>query len=278
MHDTLTRRRVSAVGAIAARALTESGGVTRPMPDFPDAPYRLAAGRMIWIGRSGPLHPRAVMLDIAHVSCSEVPDLAPDALPPPWHAPSMDGCRAAPARVAAHLELLASEIRSLGAPRGLARLLIGAEPPFPVAARAAEAMALAASVRSNDPEGFEAAALRLIGVGDGLTPSGDDFVGAALFALHVLRPDHRHWTAVANRLCGEADARTHIISATLLGDLAAGRSFAPLHELLIAAAAGGDLRGPARALTGIGHSSGWDMLAGLIAGASALKHTLTPPS
>lgn len=269
MHDTLAQSRVSAVGAIAARALAESGGITLPMPDFPDAPYRLAAGRMIWIGYSGALHPRAVMLDNTTDVCTVPPDLHPDALPPPWHAPSMDGCGAAPARVAAHLELLAREIRSLGAPRGLARLLIGAEPPFPVAARSAEARALAAAVRCEDPEGFEAAALRLIGVGDGLTPSGDDFVGAALFALHVLRPDHRHWTAVATRLCAQAHARSHVISATLLGDLAAGRSFAPLHELLIAAAAGGDLRSPARALTGIGHSSGWDMLAGLIAGAAA---------
>ena len=269
MHDTLSRCRVSAVGAIAARALAESGGITLPMPDFPDAPYRLAAGRMIWIGRSGALHPRAVMLDAATDAGTVVPDLDPDALPAPWLAPAMDGCSDARARVAVQLEILARDIRSLGAPRGLARLLIGAEPPFPVAARGAEALALAASVRCDDPEGFETAAMRLIGVGAGLTPSGDDFVGAALFALHVLRPDEPDWTTVANRLCAHAQSRTHVISATLLRDLAAGQSFAALHELLIAAAAGGDLRGPARALTGIGHSSGWDMLAGLIAGAAA---------
>ncbi len=54
----------------------------------------------------------------------------------------------------------------------------------------------------------------------------------------------------------------------LFADLARGRSFAPLHAVAGALARGEhDAAFPAaRTLAAVGHSSGWDMLAGLIIG------------
>ena len=73
----------------------------------------------------------------------------------------------------------------------------------------------------------------LVGLGAGLTPSGDDFLGGLLFALNTLQaafpasPFGDHAIPV-----GSWEARTHPISFTLLQDLAGGHAVAPLPRLL----------------------------------------------
>jgi hypothetical protein len=61
------------------------------------------------------------------------------------------------------------------------------------------------------------------------------------------------------------------VSATLLGDLLEGYGHAPLHELAgaLARRAGDGALDAAGRLVRLGHTSGWDMLAGFIAGAGA---------
>jgi hypothetical protein len=86
----------------------------------------------------------------------------------------------------------------------------------------------------------------LFGLGPGLTPSGDDLVGGFLLA----RPD----AALGAWAVAAARARTSPISAAHLAAAAAGEASAVFHDAL----AGGPL-GP---LLALGHSSGWDMLAG----------------
>jgi hypothetical protein len=56
----------------------------------------------------------------------------------------------------------------------------------------------------------------------------------------------------------------------LLGDLLAGEGWAPLHDLARALAGDDETasRDAARHLTRLGHSSGWDLLAGFVAGAA----------
>ena len=108
----------------------------------------------------------------------------------------------------------------------------------------------------------------MLGLGAGLTPSGDDFVGGALFARRVLVGIDARWEDVASRLASEAICRTHPISARLLTDLAAGEGWAPLHALAVALSvqdASATITA-ARALTALGHTSGWDMLGGVLAG------------
>jgi hypothetical protein len=107
------------------------------------------------------------------------------------------------------------------------------------------------------------AADMLIGLGPGLTPSGDDFLGGALIALHTLgRADiAARLAAWALPLAGE---RTGAISLAHLACAAAGEGSAALHDLLAAllAADKAGIAAGVAALAAIGHSSGWDMLAG----------------
>jgi hypothetical protein len=108
----------------------------------------------------------------------------------------------------------------------------------------------------------------LLGLGPGLTPSGDDFVGGVLFARRVLAPGDAAWSRAATSLVERTHTRTHPISAALLTDLAHGEGHEPLHDLVDALADGA----PDRALAAVeqlgrlGHSSGWDMLTGVLVG------------
>ncbi|MDB5804443.1 MAG: hypothetical protein JWN73_1765 [Betaproteobacteria bacterium] len=260
---------IVALGARAAAALAQSGGALRLIPGFTETPYRYAGENIVWVGMRGEAHPRAVFVDAP----AQQMRLAWDSMhpvPASLHArANLD--RAATAQRFAEL---AHRCRELGEPRGFGQLLVGALPPFPLDRRVDAANALAAAAGADDAETFAEAALRLLGVGGGLTPSGDDFVGAALFTLHHLGIDNARWREAVQALTAATRTRTHAISAALFDDLAGGESFAPLHDLIGAADATAMLE-PARRLTAIGHSSGWDMLCGMIAAATGkLQHPL----
>jgi hypothetical protein len=193
----------------------------------------------------------------------------------PWRPEplALDGPRVAALRQG--WRRLEPALSALGAPAGFGALLAGAPLAFPLGGAAADARALADACARDDAPAGGAAAIALLGVGGGLTPSGDDFVGGALFARHLLAEagaaDARAWRRVADAVCAAAPVRTHPISATLLGDLARGDGHAPLHELIVALVTGDDARARdcAACLVRLGHSSGWDMLAGLAAGLAA---------
>lgn len=256
--------RVLGIGARAAQALAASGGALRPIPGFTETPYRYAGDDIVWVGMRGEAHPRAVFIDRPAQQMRLESTMLP-AAPSPPHA-AVD--RTAASKAFAEL---ARSCRELGEPRGFGCLLAGALPPFPLDRRIDAAEALAAAVRADDPAAFVPAGLRLLGVGGGLTPSGDDLVGAALFTLRHLGVDDASWRNAAAVLVDASRTRTHVISAALFSDLAGGQSFAPLHELL-AAADFAAMREPARRLAAIGHSSGWDMLSGMIAAATGTLH------
>lgn len=153
-------------------------------------------------------------------------------------------------------------------PQGLLPWLGGAPLPFPLDRAAPRFDAVRDALRANDLPAFEAAAQRVLGLGPGLTPSGDDFIGAILFALaHLPRTGWQvDLPALRGRIRAAAVSATNLISAALLDDLMAGRSHRALHEML-AALDSGDVAGieaAAQALLRIGASSGADMLAGLL--------------
>jgi hypothetical protein len=154
------------------------------------------------------------------------------------------------------------------APCGFGTLLAGLSPGFPLEPAVPRVEALAKAYRCDDPESVFTASVALLGLGTGLTPSGDDLAGAALFGRRFATPRDRGWEDVAERLAREVEVRSHAISAALFADLARGRSFAPLHEVAEALASGRrDSALPAaRELVATGHSSGWDMLTGLLIG------------
>ena len=105
----------------------------------------------------------------------------------------------------------------------------------------------------------------LVGLGPGLTPSGDDFLGGMLIALHVA--GH---AAVAKEIWSAiepiARRRTNDISMAHLCAAAEGYGSAALHALLEDVSAGGSARisGSIADLVASGHTSGWDTLAGAI--------------
>jgi hypothetical protein len=104
--------------------------------------------------------------------------------------------------------------------------------------------------------------IELIGLGPGLTPSGDDFLGGALLALARLDLCSSR-DALWNSLRAHLD-RTNDISAAHLRSAASGYAASALHEAIDATISGRtDLIAPAlAAVSSIGHSSGRDAFAG----------------
>ncbi len=100
----------------------------------------------------------------------------------------------------------------------------------------------------------------LVGLGPGLTPSGDDVLGGAMVAAHALRrPD------IARRIYAVVtDSATGPVSRAHLAAASEGAAAAPLHLLLNDILCGRTAALPARfaAIGRIGHSSGWDAFAG----------------
>lgn len=104
----------------------------------------------------------------------------------------------------------------------------------------------------------------LIGLGPGLTPSGDDVIGGAMIALRALGRE-----ALADRLAEWAlplaEARTGEISYAHLRLAAEGEGAAALHAALgwlMAPAGPAEWDTALDRIGAIGHTSGWDALTG----------------
>ena len=113
-----------------------------------------------------------------------------------------------------------------------------------------------------EPAGPADGLAALIGLGPGLTPSGDDFLGGAMIALHLLGEP-----GLANRLGGIVETTaTTAISAAHLAAAAEGSGSAPLHAALGAILAGdiGSIPEALQDVARIGHTSGFDALAGAV--------------
>jgi len=109
-------------------------------------------------------------------------------------------------------------------------------------------------------------ATQLIGLGPGLTPSGDDYLGGVLVALRWLgRGAHADslWRWLEPRL----QTRTGAVSAAHLAAAASGQVHEALHDVLenLSAWHAPDLHPSLARLDAVGHTSGWDALAGIVA-------------
>jgi len=265
------------VHAIAAgwRAadLLEHGREARVVACLSASIYVVTRDELLWLGGpDGVLHPRAVLLAVPPEAEFAPGDsiLLPPTPPRVWRPAAVDrGSADARTRGAVRV---AKSWACLGPPTGFGARLVGAPLAFPLAAVAVAAARLAEACAADDPPRAAEAALRLLGEGGGLTPSGDDYVGAAFFARAVLGRaqviDAVGWRRAADGVRTAAARATHPISAALLGDLVDGQGWAPLHDLAHALADEDEraTHAAARALTRLGHSSGWDLLAGFVAG------------
>jgi len=141
----------------------------------------------------------------------------------------------------------------------------------PVLAAASHSVfGVARACRARDGAAILGHAAGLVGLGEGLTPSGDDFLGGVFFGLAELRRDGLRFpgcgpTALSSFL-GSARRRTNRISFALLDDHAAGHSCEPAHRLAWALLGDGSPRAIRQAsseLVRVGHSTGWDLLTGM---------------
>ncbi|MBI3370175.1 MAG: DUF2877 domain-containing protein [Betaproteobacteria bacterium] len=260
---------VLGIGARALTALRASGGRASPLDAFPDAPYFLAAGEIIWVGSRLPArHPRAVLTAIPAVR-GRIASFA--ALPrDAWSAALPSARHDSFEVVAAACRRLIASIDSIGDPRGFGEMLAGRVPAFPLDLAIVRVNALAAAYRADNSDAVYTASRALLGFGTGLTPSGDDLCGGALFGRMLVSSDLR-WREIGERLARDVRSASHAISAALFADLVAGASFEPLHALADALSAGDDPAAidAASALAALGHSSGWDMLSGFAIGLAA---------
>jgi hypothetical protein len=102
----------------------------------------------------------------------------------------------------------------------------------------------------------------LIGLGPGLTPSGDDFLVGALALLDALAERNIH-AALTAAIADAPPASTSPLSRCLLRAAAAGHTGEHLH-CAVASVISGKPASAIAAVRNIGHSSGWDMLAGIV--------------
>ena len=176
------------------------------------------------------------------------------------------------AQLTARAHLLAGVIRDAGVPGGA---LPGPAPdPFATIVAGHIGRGLA-DIRAGDLAGngndVEAAASCLLGLGPGLTPSGDDALTG--LALVVARPGSLATTvlpALRNVLQRHADRTTALSRTTLLAALD-GRGRQRLLDLLAALVSRDEpgpllLRARAERVMEIGHTSGTDIVSGVLAG------------
>lgn len=198
-----------------------------------------------------------------------------------WRAPPAIAWK--PAAVGAGLDLIARKVRSRK-PGGLGTLLArcahdsesamrdGDDALLRVARPAVDALrdwlgaTLAGAEVPPPPVGA------LIGLGPGLTPSGDDCLGGAMIALHHFgRCDVAHRLAAAVLPIAARD--TSVISAAYLRCAARGEGARVLFDALECIVTADDAAMDARldAIDAVGHTSGWDCLAGAGLACGALQ-------
>lgn len=188
---------------------------------------------------------------------------APTPASPP-EAIETDRCRA-----------LEAAVLSRAGEEGLCRQALTGRATDPVGRAAAPALVslvawLEACAAGGEPADPHAQIARLLGLGPGLTPSGDDLLAGVLVALTALgRAPAAH--ALARLLGPRLDHATGEISAAHLRAAMAGQAAEPVHRFAAALAGGVGVRAAITGLERFGHTSGWDAAAGVLLVGRALE-------
>ena len=113
----------------------------------------------------------------------------------------------------------------------------------------------------------------LIGLGPGLTPSGDDLVAGLAIALSAAGQADAA-AALAGFVRAAPAHATSALSRAFLDTALAGLPAAAMHAAIAALLSGDEaaLAAAVDRLDGVGHTSGWDMLAGAVLGLRAVTH------
>jgi Protein of unknown function (DUF2877) len=131
--------------------------------------------------------------------------------------------------------------------------------------------------RERDDEQFFHHAKSLVGLGQGLTPSGDDLLGGFFFSMKLQKTCYAQIVTLPAYNHSDLNLQwsplTSWLSCSILLDNIDGHSVEPMHHFaagILTGAPADRLLSHARTLLSLGHSTGWDMLAGFIAGMSTV--------
>lgn len=183
-----------------------------------------------------------------------------------------------------HLHLAQAVLCDLPEPNGFGELLPAIlcpsgheQPPEPAWGYKASigpdgagaALAVAQACQDGDLPRILSHAQGLVGLGEGLTPSGDDFLGGVLFGLSALTPgdgeDARCPGVNIREFLQWSRQRTNVVSSQFLQDHAWGHGCDVLEQFargLLERWPARAIVPSARALIGLGHSTGWSLMAG----------------
>ncbi|MFF1735381.1 DUF2877 domain-containing protein [Streptomyces sp. NPDC058247] len=134
---------------------------------------------------------------------------------------------------------------------------------------------LVCATKSGDGAGMRRGILSLLGLGPGLTPAGDDFLTAPALLSALRGSGLGPFARALEDVLREHPGRTTRLSVATLDEALAGRARASLLDVLHALArpSGGSeahvaqtIRTPVRHVLAIGHTSGTDILSGLVTG------------
>ena len=275
------------IAAVFERSLyLESGGAFVCLGDasIGDGPLNaiMDGSAATWIATSTPgdtvdihdgcLHAHTWRASFAHTQCWQ---------PPPWP------CPASAERVAEALHRIAAISTSTMPPDGLAPLVLRAAPTHDLAttfARVAlprlsefEAWLVSSPLVGDVARSTGRKAALLLGLGPGLTPSGDDALCGVLLALDALGA-HDTRAALATEVRAAAPSATTPLSAAFLAAAAEGQGSAALLDFIAALVAAelDALPATIAALGRVGHTSGWDALAGAYLTLSAFVRAAPP--
>jgi hypothetical protein len=300
-HPATYSRQASCIGARAKSLVAVPGFSGRVLAVLPDAVYLSGRdGEILWLCREGvPLHGRGILLpfplqrlrsgDVFLVEGRRLKigeeltvDLgrAAEWIPEPFGQGEVGPFVRVNDLVRQLLETIVPIIGDDGPGlvlRGLSSILNGSDELFfpseswelPIVSPVFDLMEYCLDYGISD---IEAQGREMIGLGPGLTPCGDDFLGGLLFAAHWVRETQPGMLHLETRsifdLLQWARNRTHPISHAILCDLAVGEGPEPLHRLLRLLLRGGELDRRAfdavDCLLKVGHTTGWYMLAGLL--------------
>ncbi|WP_240810050.1 DUF2877 domain-containing protein [Actinomadura sp. WMMA1423] len=172
---------------------------------------------------------------------------------------------------------LSRGLRALEAELAAAGALTAAGPAGGGLAGHPDPDALAACCAAGDLAGAVEAAERIVGLGPGLTPSGDDILCGLLTSLRTVGGAVRRgesavrladWLGAA--VTADAGTRTTALAATLLHCAAAGNAGAEVTAVLRCVAGHEPPQAAVRRLLAVGHTSGADLAHGVLAGCRAV--------
>lgn len=130
---------------------------------------------------------------------------------------------------------------------------------------------LARATETGDAGAVLSALSALVGLGAGLTPAGDDFIVGYLAALWCRSRREPGIAILLSALvvpAGQLTLHTNAISRQMLLDALQGHFAEHLTEVVRRVCAGGDVAGATMRALEVGHSSGADVLCGLLFGYS----------